>query len=641
MWKKVKNFLIGKALPTQSLKHERLSNPQGLAIFASDSLSSTAYATEEILLVLVVAGTAFIGIALPIAIAIAALIFITAISYRQLIHSHPEGGGGYHVAKKHLGEFSALLVAASLIFDYILTAAVSISAGVAAITSAFPGLFSHRVLLSIIVILFLSIMNLRGVRESGKAFAIPTYFFLASIGILLLEGVFRYLTGNLVPHPISFHAVEPIGILGALLIIKAFAAGCTAMTGLEATANGVQSFRAPEAKNANKILLWMATLLAIIFIGITLLAIFLNVTPIPGETVVSQIAKSVFGGGIMYYMIQFATALILLLAANTPFAAFPQLGSLLAKDRYFPRQFFTLGSRLVYKNGILFLAILSGLTIIFFDANTHALIPLYAVGVFIGFTLAQWSMVRHWKEQEKLHQNESFAWKKIINTIGAATTGLVLLIVFFSKFFHGAWVVVPALFMLIIFMRLIHTHYMSVTHQLSLVKNTHPAILPDRTVILLVGGVHQGTVKALEAAKNVKPAHLRAVHIGIDQKELEEAQILWKQYGNGVPLDIVPSPERELISPLLTYVEDIERRWKNDTIIIVIPEFVPRKPWEHLLHNNTAFQIRWALSHMEEVEILDVPYRLNPHHALSFVGIAKKMLQDIAKLMTRYIKKSR
>ena len=630
MFRRLTKFLIGKALPTNALKHERLSNPQGLAIFASDPLSSTAYATEEILLVLVLAGSSFLGYSLPIALAITALIVITVISYRQLIHSHPEGGGAYQITKKHFGEFAALTAAASLIFDYILTAAVSVSAGVAAVTSAFPSLFDHRVLLALGIIVFLTIMNLRGVRESGRAFTAPTYLFIFSLFALIIVGMFRYFTGEIHPQPVALVPASGLGILGIFLLIRAFAAGCTAITGIEATANGVQSLREPASKNASIILFRMAVILAFIFIGITVLATILHIVPKPDETVVSQIARAVFGPGPLYYILQTATALILLLAANTPFAALPRLSSMLAKDRYMPRQFFTLGGRLVYKNGILFLAILSGGLVILFQANTHALIPLYAVGVFIGFTLAQWSMVKHWEEQIRGQSLRGYKIKRVINMVGAATTGIVLVVVFISKFTHGAWVVLPALFFLIVLMRLIKAHYQSVADQLSLVKNPPQKFPPDRTVLVLISGVHQGTLKGLEAAKNLKPAHLRAVHIAIDPKEARDVEMLWQEYGEGVPIDIVPSPERNIIEPLAKYVAGVERRWKNDSILLVIPEFVSLKPWEHLLHSQTALQIRWALSHIHDVEILDVPYRLRARKSLNIMLHIVATLRDIA-----------
>lgn len=637
MFKRISKILIGKRLPTAALSHERLSKPQGLAIFASDSLSSTAYATEEILLVLVLAGGALINYALPISIAITLLIAITAVSYRQLIHAHPHGGGAYHVARKHLGEFPSLVVAASLLFDYILTAAVSISAGVAAITSAAPALYPHRVALAILLVVFLTIINLRGVRESGKIFAIPTYFFVGSFCTLIGVGIYKYAIGAITPitYPV-LSAESGLGLLGALLVIRAFAAGCTAMTGLEATANGVQSFKSPEAKNANRVLVWMAGLLAVIFIGITSLAMLLHIVPQAQETVISQIAHQIFGGGVMYFIIQASTVFILILAANTPFAALPRLSSLLARDKYLPRQFFTLGSRLVYANGIAALAILASLLLAYFNADTHKLIPLYAVGVFIGFTIAQWSMVRHWQEQKTLHPELNFRFQKNINLIGSIVTFAVLVIVFFSKFTHGAWLVLPSLFGIIVMMRIIRAHYVSVANQLSLIKNPMPKIPPDRTVILLISGVHHGSIKGLEAAKNMNPAHLRAVFIAIDPVEAPEVELLWKKYGEGVPLDIIPSPERNIIEPLAKYIAHVDRRWENDTIILVIPEFVPLKPWEHLLHSQTALQIRWSLSHMRDVEILDVPYRLRTHKSLNIMHHIIGTFADIANVIKSF-----
>ena len=627
---------MGKSLPISALSHERLSNRQGLAIFASDSLSSTAYATEEILLVLILGGASFLAYSLPVALAIVGLIFITILSYRQIIHSHPQGGGAYYVAKKHLGELPSLLVAASLIFDYILTAAVSISAGVAAITSALPELYDSRVFLSISFIIFLTFINLRGVRESGKVFTIPTYLFIVSLFFLIIVGIAKYITGGFVISPLDFSPEEGLGLAAVVLIIRAFAAGCTAMTGLEATADGVQSFKAPEAQNANKVLLLMGVTLAAIFIGVTLLAALLHIMPKEGETVISQIARETFGTGFFYFLIQMATALILFLAANTPFSGLPRLSAILAKDLYFPRQFFTLGKRLVYTNGIFLLAIFSGLLIFLFQGNVHALIPLYAVGVFLGFTLAQWGMVEHWKEKEKNDPSSEVRGKKFINGTGAVATGIVLLVVLLSKFTHGAWVVLPSLFFLIVLMRATRAHYVSVRRQLSLETNTLKPIPPDRTAVLLISNVHQGTLKGIEAAKNIYPAHIRAVHIAIDDGDARLVKKLWKKYGEGILLDIVPSPEREIISPLVKYIETLERRWENDRIIVVIPEFVPGRPWEHALHSQTAIQIRWALSHFHDVEILDVPYRLKHGHSLDVYYIIANTLWDFAKFFMRF-----
>lgn len=638
MFDKLRKFLIGVHLPSTALKHERLSNMQGLAIFASDSLSSTAYASEEILLVLVIAGSALLGYALPISIAITALIFITAISYRQLINEHPQGGGAYAAAKKHLGEIPSLLAASSLIFDYVLTAAVSVSAGVAAITSAFPTMLEFRVIIGVAVVIFLTIMNLRGVRESGRAFALPTYFFIGSLYLLFIVSIYKYFFGGLAPLE-SIPAPETgIGILAIFLIIRAFSSGCTAMTGLEATANGVQAFKEPVTKNANKVLLSMAVVLATIFIGITLLALVLHVVPLEHETVLSQIARMVFGRGPIYFLVQITTALLLLLAANTPFAGLPRLISILAQDRYFPNRFYKLGARLVYTNGIVLLTILSSLMIIVFDAKVHGLIPLYAVGVFIGFTLAQWSMVRHWKAKKKQNPENNYKWETTINTIGAITTGIVLCIVFVSKFTHGAWAVAPSLFVLIVFMRVVKAHYGSVARQLSLENNITPKIFPQKTAVVLVSGVHVGTIKGVQAAKVLKPAHIRAVHISFEKESADKINESWNRHVKDVPLDIIHSATRKIVDPLVKYVDEIDKKWKSEGVIVIIPEFVTKKIWEHFLHNQTAIQIRWALSRLKNVEILDVPYRLYHHHKLGIKKITLETIKDIFRPVSKFIK---
>lgn len=604
---KFKQFFIGRPLATRQIISEKLSNVEGLAIFSADALSSTAYATEEILWVLMAGGIAAFVFSIPIALAISALIMIVVISYRQTIHAYPQGGGAYTVAKANLGEYSGLVAASSLLIDYILTAAVSVAAGIAAITSAFPALYPWRVALAIGAIMFLAWGNLRGVKESGKLFAIPTYFFLAASFGLIAYGFWRVMQGTL-PVLSEAHALTAISSLGILLILRAFSSGCTAMTGIEATSNGVQAFKEPVVENASKTLAVMAGILVFIFLGVTFLSYQMHVVPRLEETVISQVAESLFGRNIFYFLIQFATALILLLAANTPFAGFPRVTSILAKDNFLPRQFQQLGSRLIYANGVFILALLSIGILVFFRADTHNIIPLYAVGVFLGFTLSQLGMVRHWMRDisGKKHRFSIF-----INAFGGLLTLVVFVITFVFKFEHGAWILVPAVSFLVLFMRAVRRHYLSVENQLAL-ENPIPAIPKKKTVVVLVSGIHVGTLKAVEFAKTLHAAHVRAVHIATDEtaEESEAVKQHWLSHVSDVHLDIIPSPYRELTGPLIQYIQEIEKRWDDDTVIVVIPEFVPTKFWHHWLHNQTAMQIRWALEHIQDVEIVDVPYRL-------------------------------
>lgn len=590
MFKKFREKFLGKPLATSAIAHEKLTNIQGLAIFGADSLSSTAYATEEILLVLATAGALATSISIPIAISIFGLILIVSISYHQVIHAYPQGGGVYNVASKNLGEYPALLGAASLLIDYTLTAAVSTTAGVAAITSAVPELFSHRVAIGILITLFLMWMNLRGIRESGKLFAIPTYIFLGSFAILIGYGIWRYLAGTFpIAHPPEILS-EQMGALGLLLILRAFAAGCTAMTGIEAISNGVQAFKNPESENAAKTLQRMALLLGAIFIGITLLAYWSKVIPTHDETILSQIARLLFDNSPLYYLIQGATALILLLAANTPFAGFPRVASQLANDGYFPRQFLNLGSRLVFANGIMLLSFFSAFLIYLFNGNVHALIPLYAVGVFFGFSISQLGMIVHWINKGSGH------WKNItINLTGFLATTVVFVIVFISKFTHGAWLLVPAVLLLISGMKKVKQHYLKVERVLAIDKNQIPQVLPDKTAVLLVSRFNVGTLYALRLAKSFQPAHIRAVHIAIDEKDGAEVKKQWEQNVSDVPIDILFSPYRDLIGPILNYLKETDKKWSNDSLIVFIPQIAPSRWWHYFLHNQTNRRLQIAI----------------------------------------------
>ena len=460
----LKKVFVGRPLATAQARHERLSKTSALAVFSSDALSSVAYATEEILLVLVLAGTVALGHSIPIGIAIAVLIAIVVSSYRQTILAYPQGGGAYIVAKDNLGTLSGLVAGGALLIDYVLTVAVSVAAGVAALTSAFPGLFPFRVVLCVVAVAAISTANLRGIRESGRLFAVPTYLFVASCAGMLAYGFAQWIIGVERPAAPVLPAADTLQGITLFLILRAFASGCAALTGVEAVSDGVPAFRPPEAQNARSVLVWLGVILITLFMGITFLAHHYGVGPRPEETVVSQLARRVFGGGLFYYAIQAVTMLILILAANTSFADFPRLSYFLARDGYIPRQFANRGDRLVFSNGILILGGTAAVLLVIFGGDTHSLIPLYAVGVFVSFTLSQASMVRRWL----VRREAGWWWRWWLNAVGAATTGVVMLVIAGTKFTHGAWIVVVLIPVLVMVFMVVHRHYREVAGQLSL-----------------------------------------------------------------------------------------------------------------------------------------------------------------------------
>ncbi|TMQ27258.1 MAG: APC family permease [Candidatus Rokuibacteriota bacterium] len=600
----VKRWLVGPPMPLAQARHERLSKRIALAVFSSDVLSSVAYATEEILLVLVLAGSAAARLDIPIALSITALLAIVTISYQQTIHAYPSGGGSYIVARANLGTVPGLVAAAALLVDYVLTVSVSVAAGVAAVTSALPELATHKVVLGVVCVAGIALGNIRGVRESGRIFAVPTYFFLASFGVLIVSGFYRLLTGSLpIAEPPPMEAVEP---LGWFLVLRAFSSGCTAMTGTEAISNGIPAFKPPESRNASITLGWMAAILAVIFVGITVLSSKLGILPMESETVVSQIARRLFGTGLMYYLIQAATALILILAANTSFADFPRLSSLLARDRFVPRQFANLGERLVFSNGILVLAGFAALLLVVFGGDTHALIPLYAVGVFISFTLSQSGMVRHWW----VERGAGWGRRLAINGVGATATAIVTLIIAVTKFTHGAWIVVLVIPILVATFMAMSRHYEEVAHGLSLEGFDSPPEF-HHTVLVLVGDVHRGVVRAVQYARTLAPtAAVRGVYVETDPARTARIEEKWSRWGLGVPLVVLTSPYRSLLRPLLDYIEHIQARGDDQIVTIVLPEFLPRKWWQHVLHNQTALLVKGALLFRRNIVVADVPYHL-------------------------------
>jgi len=614
----IRRLLLGSPLPTAAETHQRLTKVQALAVFSSDALSSVAYATEEILLVLVVAGPAALGLSLPIALAIAGLLAVVTTSYYQTVHGYPSGGGAYIVAYDNLGVWPGLTAAAALLIDYVLTVAVSITAGVAAVTSAFPILLPHRVALCLFAIALIAWANLRGVRESGTLFAIPTYSFVFIVLALIVAGMAQLITGTLGPFPAETATSPESGVqaLTAFLLLRAFASGCTALTGVEAISNGIPAFQKPEAENAGKTLLAMAVLLATMFLGITFLARSLEVIPFENETLVSQIGRQVLREGPLYLALQAATALILILAANTSFADFPRLSAILARDRYLPHQLANVGDRLVFANGIIALAFLASGLIVVFGGQAHRLIPLYALGVFLSFTLSQAGMVHHWHKKG----GEGWKWKAAINGLGATVTGVVLLIVVVTKFIRGAWIVILLIPTFVSLFHAIKRHYLTVAEQLSL-EGLRPekwmgmASRKRYKVVMPLSGMHRGTLIALRFARSLS-RDVVAVIVDIDAQVTDRVRQKWPLWSHGVPLVVLESPYRSTIGPLLAYLDQVDQREPEQGLaVVVLPEFVPARWWHHLLHNQTALLIKMVLTYRRDQTggeriVIDVPYHL-------------------------------
>jgi amino acid transporter len=602
----IKRVFVGTPIPTHLAQHERFSRVTGLAVLSSDALSSVAYATEEILRVLLIGGVASLWYVTPIGAVIAATLAVVAFSYRQTIFAYPSGGGAYIVAKENLGRLPSLVAASALLIDYVLTVAVSIAAGVAAITSAFPDLHVSRVELSLAFVAVLMLGNLRGVRESGRIFAVPTYVFIVSILGLLAMGAWRALTGTLVPMPVE-PAVQPghVGALTTFALLTAFSNGCTAMTGVEAVSNGVPAFRPPESRNAATTLVAMAALSIVMFSGITLLAHAYGIVPNETETVVSQLARGTFGGrGLPYYGVQAATMLILVLAANTAYADFPRLASIVAKDRFLPRQFMTQGDRLAFSNGIIILSVLAGALLVAFDGDTHALIPLYMIGVFVSFTLSQTGMVRHWFSLREGGWRTSAA----INGVGAVVTAVVLVIVAITKAAEGAWIILLMIPILVVIFEVTRRHYDSVAQDLTL-RGWQPGPAGRHVVIVPVGGLQRAVVQALRYARTLAD-DVRAAYVELDAGATGAMRKDWETWGQGVQLVTLPSPYRSLLEPLLEYVEQVQREDPNGYVTVVLPEFVPERLWHHLLHNQHALLLKGALLFKPNLVVTSVPFHL-------------------------------
>src|SRR5881296_2429979 len=600
---RLKRVFLGSPLPTAQSRHERLAQATALAVFASDALSSVAYATEEILLVLVLAGSAALSYSLPIGIAIAVLIAIVVSSYRQTIRAYPQGGGAYIVSKDNLGVPAGLVAGAALLIDYVLTVAVSVAAGVAALTSAVPTLFPYRPGLCVVAVVGIALANLRGIRESGQLFAAPTYLFIASLGGLIVYGGLGALFDFLPEAPYQRHPPGLEGV-GLVLFLRAFSSGCTALTGVEAVSDGVPAFKPPEARNASVVLTWLGVILITLFLGITFLAYDFGIVPREHETVVSQLARHVFGSGVLYYGIQFVTMLILLLAANTSFADFPRLAFFLARDRYIPRQFSTQGDRLVFSNGIVILGGLAVVLLLIFKGDTHALIPLYAVGVFVSFTLSQGSMVRRWMRV----RGPGWWWRLALNGVGALVTGVVMVTIAVTKFSHGAWIVVLLIPTLVAIFVVVHRHYGEVSRQLSLDDYSPPPPMTN-TVLVLVGDLHRGVVHALQYAQTLSPS-AKALYVETDPERTRRLEERWGKWGQGLPLIVLTSPYRSLLGPLLEYIDQLLRHGSNHVVTIVLPEFIPARWWQQILHNQTALLIKGTFLFRKNVIVTDVPYHL-------------------------------
>lgn len=626
------SWFFGRPLPSADAPHQTIGKAVGLAVFASDALSSTAYATQEILVILALAGSAALGLSVPISLAIVALLVIVTISYQQTIHAYPGGGGAYIVARENLGELPAQTAGAALLTDYILTVAVSVSSGVAQLSSAFPALLPLQVEIAVIMVLFIMLINLRGVKESGVIFSIPTYLFLIMLSLTVGIGFFRYFTGSLgtVVDPPSLEVVGAASALSWFLVLRAFASGTAALTGIEAISNGITAFKEPRSRNAGVTLLWMSAILSTLFLGITFLSHQIGAVPSAQETVISQLARTAFGGRDLFYLAAVAsTTIILIMAANTAFADFPRLSALHAGDGFLPRQLTYRGSRLVYSRGIVLLALVASGLIVVFRASVTALIPLYAIGVFLSFTLSQTGMAKHWwnsgrlksgrkarpkKEQYDRHQVAELVYdphwrlKMVINGFGAICTGVVTIVFAATKFKDGAWIILLLVPVLVRTFFAIHHHYQDLAHRLTLEGFKQPPAIRRQKVLIPVSGVHRGTLNALRYARSLSK-DVTAVHVAVDAAAGEKLLLKWQAWAPEVNLVILGSPFRLMMEPLLRYIKTVAAdRKPNEIVTVVVPEFVPRVWWHSWLHTRAAQLLRMRLLFTQGVVIVEVPY---------------------------------
>ncbi len=620
-----RTWLIGKPLSTADDSDQAIGKFIGLAVFSSDALSSVAYGPQETMFILALAGAATLHLALPIVILIAFLLAILTFSYEQTIHAYPGGGGAYIVARDNLGELPAQIAGAALLTDYVLTVAVSISSGAAQIASAYPQIYPFRVELAVFFIFLIMVINLRGVKESGTLFAIPTYFFLVMMVITIGVGFFRFFSGTL--YPVVDPPAMETGLaqpLTLFLILRAFANGTASVTGVEAISNGITAFKEPRSKNAGITLLWMAGILGSLLISTTFLATRMHALPAESETVISQIARTVFDGrGILYLGTITGTTVILVMAANTAFAGFPRLSALQAADGFLPRQLTYRGSRLVFSRGIVTLALLSAGLVVLFQASVSQLIPLYAIGVFLSFTLSQSGMARRWMKSGRLKPGEEVVetgsvlrhekgWrpKMIVNAFGAVTTFIVMMIFGVTKFKDGAWIVVLLIPVLVVVFFSIHRHYKRLARQLSLENHTPSNRVRHNRVIIPIGGVHRGTLEALRFARTISD-DVTAVFVSTDARETARIDEKWAVWGDGFRLVILHSPFRLFLEPLMDYIDRLYAyRQPGDLITIVVPQFVAEHWWDNFLHTRTAETLRKVLLRREQIVIMEVPYQV-------------------------------
>jgi amino acid transporter len=610
MLNKLRYLLIGPPLPTEEMGENRLNKIRALAAFSPDALSSIAYANQEIYLGLVVAGSAGLLLGWPIGVAIAILLFIVTLSYYQTIHGYPSGGGSYVVARQNLGTLAGLVTASALLIGYLLTAAVSLTAGVEALASAFPVLWEHRVLAALLLLFVMMVVNMRGLRETGTLMAIPVYLFLLVYLLMLVYGVIRVLVDGVGDMAVA--APSPVKTLSLYVILHAFSAGCTALTGIEAISNGVPAFQRPEAKNAGRTLIVMAVLMGILFLGSTGLTQALAVTAGPQETILSALAHRLLGDGLGYLLIQVSTTLILVVAANTSFAGFPRLAAILAADGFLPRQLTSLGDRLVFNNGIIALVAATGMLIVIFGGDSHSLVPLFAVGVFMAFTLSQTGMVLHWRRT----RGAGWGLKAAINGIGALVTGATVLVIGISKFKEGAWITIVLIPAIVIVFQQIRAHYRQVGKGLTL-RGLPPSLkpLPPPRVIIPISGVHRGIIDAIKFAQSISK-NVTAVYVELEPGASKKVRETWETWWPDVPLAVVPSPYRSIVRPLLDFLDQTDAEHNDgQQATVILPEFVPAHWWQALLHNQTAWMLKTALLYRRrqfgyQRAIIDIPYHL-------------------------------
>ncbi|HEY2064192.1 MAG TPA: APC family permease [Amycolatopsis sp.] len=632
----IKRLVLGRPFRSDTLGETLLPKRLALPIFASDPLSSVAYATQEILLILSLGGLAFLHLAPWIGLAVVVLLTVVVLSYRQVVRAYPSGGGSYEVASRNLGSGAGLVVAGALMVDYIMTVAVSVAAGVDNIISAVPSLNDYRVGIDIGFIVVLMAMNLRGIRESGRAFAVPTYLFISGVMIMIALGIGRAVAGDTPVAESAGYGIRPeqaglTGVALVFLLLRSFSSGCTALTGVEAISNGVPAFRKPKSLNAARTMTAMGTIAIVMFVGITVLALITHVriaentcdligfagdcTTDPQRTVISQIAAAVFGGdhAVMFYFLQAMTALILILAANTAFNGFPLLASILAQDRFLPRQLRTRGDRLAFSNGIVALSVAAAVLIFAFDGSTTRLIQLYILGVFTSFTLCQAGMVRHWNRElataTSAAQRAGFQRSRLINTLGAVLTAVVLVVVLITKFTHGAYLVVIAIPALYVLMRSIHRHYSHVREEL--LADDESELLPSRIhAVVLISTLHKPSQRAIAFARATRPDTLTAITVNVDDAETRALQRQWEQRDMKVPLKVVESPYREITRPVVAYVKNLRRLSPRDAVCVYIPEYVVGRWWENLLHNQSSLRLKGRLLFEPGIMVVSVPWQL-------------------------------